>query len=94
MKKRAFILLLSFIFILGCVPQKSADVNVNNLQVQTQVSSAHTNATQPTNIKSNLNEFQAQACNTANDNNKCDRLKILGTVTQEQCCKELQKCCG
>ena len=46
-----------------------------------------------TNLSTNLDEFQKQACNTASKYNTCDKLQDINIVSKEQCCKELKKCC-
>ena len=42
-----------------------------------------------------LNDLQITACNAAHDAGTCDsRLPEVGIVLQEECCKELEKCCA
>ncbi len=44
--------------------------------------------------KTQLSEFQVEACNSANTAKTCDtRLAEVGIVLKEDCCRELGKCC-
>ncbi|MFH1331853.1 MAG: hypothetical protein ABIH63_01040, partial [archaeon] len=40
-----------------------------------------------------LSDIQVAACNSAHDNNNCDKLGDLGLVTKSDCCSALSKCC-
>ena len=44
--------------------------------------------------KPTLSELQITACNSADEGKTCDsKLPELGIVTQEECCRSLDKCC-
>ena len=45
--------------------------------------------------QTSLSDIQKEACNTAQEKGTCDKLKDLDLiVTVEECCKNLNKCCG
>jgi hypothetical protein len=88
-----FEILLILTLLYACTKPIDQDngVTASNLQVKENAENAQT---QQQLNKSSLNEFQAKACNTADKEKTCDRLISLKLVTIEQCCQQLNKCCG
>ena len=46
------------------------------------------------NVSSGLSDVQVTACQSAADNNNCDRLSDLGVVTMDECCSGIGLCCS